>query len=587
MTRALRFYVTFLTWALMSCSAGGELDPTSLREAQSNLSSTDSQCWKLPPNATLTGGGYVRTPEPYARHTAGRCWNSYLIDLKDYDGALLNGAFVGYAGAEPKTEAECAAAKVRGHVWRVNEDKTVAYLGSFWDNGSWQTNYWGETKCVTPVASIEDEVPGFEAGGGRDYRIAFRAEGTNAETATAVFHTPEVPKPGIGPWNAKLNQMVAAPSQFNGNANLMVRHKGGEMMGRVCRNARLDLVAKEVNAPSLIKAGASSTTVQQHRTAYRAAFDTLCAGVAPPSGVTAEAHIEARLDDVYRTQVAIRDQIAATLGLSNEEALSTIGLSFLTDVATLMSRCNVNNGAVLDYLHGVALPPGTSANRLLLGSCQGSPSRVGGDLGIGSDQSGVSRADARRAFTECMQVLEDQANTDIGCNGPNGPISQGGTPSEPTEEEPETSITCAARRARKVFCDESETTCTVSMTGFKTCVTNNVHTEYAMQARRRRRLHADRGARHHDLLRVRGRRRLQHHDHPRGPQGGRRRRRKGRRHDVQRCVVRPVFCGYPGPAVGALAPVLRCRWSRGCKLYGSGRRPRPDGRGLPAVSAGG
>ena len=270
--------------------------------------------------------------------------------------------------------------------------------------------------------------------------------------------------------------MVAARTQFNNNANLMYRNRSGEVMQRVCRNARLDLVAKEVNAPSLIKAGASSTTIQQHRTAYRTAYDTLCAGVAPPAGVTPEVHVEAQLDEIYRTQDAIRDQIATTLEISSVEAFGAMGRSFLADVSRLLSRCNVDTGALLNYLHGVVMPVGTSIDRLLLGSCQGTPSDVGARLGIGLDQAGVSRANARAAFKQCMQVLEDQAHTDIGCNGPHGPISQDGTPTDDPAK-PEKHFKCV-QEGPKVVCDDSETRCTVSMSGVRTCNTTNTHTEY-------------------------------------------------------------------------------------------------------------
>jgi hypothetical protein len=72
-----------------------------------------------------------------------------------------------------------------------------------WDAGNWETNSFGESKCVVSAVRIEDEVPGFQAGGGRDYRIAFRAEGTNAPTAAAVFHTPKpIVDPACAPQSA-------------------------------------------------------------------------------------------------------------------------------------------------------------------------------------------------------------------------------------------------------------------------------------------------------------------------------------------------------------------------------------------------
>jgi len=105
--------------AAVGCNPSGGGGPTETVEA---ALSSGEQCGTLSPDATLNGGGAVRSSTVYGRS---QCFDGYLVDLNNYSPRYTEGTRVTYGRVAPTTQAACENIEVRAYIWRKNSNGTI------------------------------------------------------------------------------------------------------------------------------------------------------------------------------------------------------------------------------------------------------------------------------------------------------------------------------------------------------------------------------------------------------------------------------------------------------------------------------
>ena len=423
-----------------SCAADDP--PAPIATVQSGLSAVD-QCVTTPADKTLTGGGVFKTNTNYA-HIGTGCESAYLIDLNNYHTTYNLGTTIAYAAPPPTTEVECGRAKIRAYVWErlANNGKTL--LGSKIATGRWTTDIRGTSRCETPAMVLEDVIPGYQANGTRDYRIATRAElndpavagNVRKELAFATVRSlPPTSMDGLGMVGELRSELINTPAgSISTHVQAMWSRKGGYNVAVECRSTLLEKTLLTFGKGSLIKAGGPTATVNARIQSLTDMYNAICT---PGGTVTAfQTALRAYLDSYISLWDALRVLYTPLL------PPGTVPDGFITDLLArlrnedlglLVSRCNVAPETVLNYVYDGTIPPGTDASRLLLGSCSTSASQdatqVAGALGVGAAIGGRTPATARQEFMRCLAPPDLAGTPRDMCNDPRA--SGAPSPSEP------------------------------------------------------------------------------------------------------------------------------------------------------------
>lgn len=376
----------------------GSVSTESPGEVGQELGSGDA-CPTAAPDLTVTGGGSVTSGRTYD-HSG--CWAGYLVDIRDYDPGNT-GTLAYYADTVPTTEQGCKDLQMRVYAWKRNAKGTMTYLGGRFPRGAWVTNRSGAQFCEVPWVHVERSIPGFKADGG-DYRLGMRAQDLdgagNMRRRRIFFET--VKKRDMVAERAALRQEIAnaaAGTVISKIRNAWATRSTGAHQIQ-CRNLQLVRSMHEFSKASFVKAGAAGATIDAARSAIDAMYGALCAA----GGTEAQLQRMTKqfLDSSEQMLTEIANAISPAIAGGTpprQVAIAVISEIIRLDIGRLIANCSLNPGPVTAFLLDGTLPSGTQADRLLMGTCSGSPTQVAVSLGVGGP---IATSTMRARLKQCL-----------------------------------------------------------------------------------------------------------------------------------------------------------------------------------------
>jgi hypothetical protein len=403
-----------LTLAAIGCASDAdseaETDTTTTRTSKL----LSSSCGTATPQRTMTGGGdFTRNP-PYS---ATGCTNAYVVDINNYATTNDYGTWIAYDHDYPTTKAACEATRITAAVWRKGSTNT--FLGETTAVGRWfvdpATNTGG---CLHPSVVVERASRDYRPNNSRDFRIAIRAERTGGAISRFAFSTAQKPASSFYDGMTLASEIRAqAPGTIHPKIHATWLKKGTADGAALCRSSQLDVTLAAFNAPSMAKLGASNANLTARDNAYVAMRNALCLTGASRTETAYQSASADFYEASYRMlgDILLEEQ-ASILEYGDHLMLSArlIEQSIRHDVNLLLDNCQTSPVDLWKYSSQGTLPAGIAADRLLLGSCTGTPADLAVRLGVGGTRT---LPDARATLADCLTPNGNDVCNDPRANG--------------------------------------------------------------------------------------------------------------------------------------------------------------------------
>jgi len=363
--------------AAVGCNPSGGGGPTETVEA---ALSSGEQCGTLSPDATLNGGGAVRSSTVYGRS---QCFDGYLVDLNNYSPRYTEGTRVTYGRVAPTTQAACENIEVRAYIWRKNSNGTATYMTNQVKRGVWLTDsVSGVGRCSTPSILLERDIPGYAPGG--SYRLALRGAQITPYVRQEVYVETQMPYIPVAPAHALDSLAVVQEnlhSQIGSSIDPVIQTvystPGSARANIECRMMQLEVSALKVMEPQFVRAGASSATVALRTSTVDAVYQGHC--VRRDDTIQQfQTRVSAELDAL----LAMQGEIAGAIRSSFGEAAEVMASIWHTELSRIQIGCGMVTNELLAFLETGAVPSGITGSNVLLRNCAGTPSATQSALGI-------------------------------------------------------------------------------------------------------------------------------------------------------------------------------------------------------------
>lgn len=410
-----------------SCAPQEHDEPIEDVETAVGEINSSASCFSTTPDITFRGGGKVLTPTTYDH---GTCPRAYMIYMNQYSSSNTLGTTAAYVGPQPTTQAACENTHMIAYVWR----STGTFLASVDKRGTWGPDIRGVNRCRLPSVNLEQDTPGYKAGA--SWVIGLQArEGSSTfrkiSFATLKAGTAAEMLTNLASVNSTLN---AVPAGSVHRAVQEVFDKRNTPTGtRLCRATRLDQQMSALTKQAVIRVGATSTATTNRDTAIAAIHTALCTTSGTAAG------LQTAIKNYAVAQLAVRDGMKLSVpSLSAIDQASVLAAVNREALGELVSRCGLKPQTVLSFIYDGTLPAGKTADNLLTGTCNGSPSQVAINLGIGSNFSGDTLDQARNRFNDCLTNVFEQDR----CNDPRaeGAPDENANPPPPPDDAPKNCV---------------------------------------------------------------------------------------------------------------------------------------------------